>query len=86
MQYTIIFLTPTPHTHSSTHPCHFCVRLPFPASLLQSPPTSPASPQQRVERQTLARQCPTLMMLLKNFPKKLSLQEPTFKDLVVVYR
>jgi hypothetical protein len=41
---------------------------------------------QRVERQTLARQCPTLVTLLKHFPLSMSLQEPTFKDLVVVYR
>lgn len=41
---------------------------------------------QRVERQTLARQCPTLLTLLKSFPRNMSLQEPTFKDLVVVYR
>ncbi len=41
---------------------------------------------QRVERLTLARQCPTLLTLLKSFPLSLSLNEPTFKDLVVVYR
>lgn len=41
---------------------------------------------QRIERLTLARQCPTLLTLLKAFPKSMSLQEPTFKDLVVVYR
>lgn len=41
---------------------------------------------QKVERQTLARQCPTLLTLLKSFPISLTLQEPTFKDLVVVYR
>lgn len=41
---------------------------------------------QRVERETLARQCPTLLTLLKSFPLNMSLQEPTFKDLVVVYR
>lgn len=41
---------------------------------------------QRVERETLARQCPTLLTLLKSFPLSMSLQEPTFKDLVVVYR
>lgn len=40
----------------------------------------------RIERLTLARQCPTLLTLLKAFPKSMSLQEPTFKDLVVVYR
>lgn len=41
---------------------------------------------QRVERKTLARQCPTLLTLLKAFPTTMELQEPTFKDLVVVYR
>jgi hypothetical protein len=41
---------------------------------------------QKIERQTLARQCPTLLTLLKSFPLSMSLQEPTFKDLVVVYR
>lgn len=39
-----------------------------------------------VERNTLARQCPTLLTLLKAFPTKMELQEPTFKDIVVVYR
>lgn len=39
-----------------------------------------------MERETLARQCPTLLTLLKSFPMSMSLQEPTFKDLVVVYR
>lgn len=41
---------------------------------------------QAVERKTLARQCPTLLTLLKSFPKTIELQEPTFKDIVVVYR
>jgi hypothetical protein len=41
---------------------------------------------QSVERNTLARQCPTLLTLLKAFPTKMELQEPTFKDIVVVYR
>lgn len=41
---------------------------------------------QSVERQTLARQCPTLVTLIKKFPVSMSLQEPTFRDLVVVYR
>lgn len=41
---------------------------------------------QAVERKTLARQCPTLLTLLKAFPKTMELQEPTFKDIVVVYR
>ncbi|KAF6257530.1 hypothetical protein COO60DRAFT_1701817 [Scenedesmus sp. NREL 46B-D3] len=39
-----------------------------------------------VERKTLARQCPTLLTLLKAFATKMELQEPTFKDIVVVYR
>jgi hypothetical protein len=43
-------------------------------------------PLQAVERNTLARQCPTLLTLLKAFPSKMELQEPTFKDIVVVYR
>lgn len=41
---------------------------------------------QVVERKTLKRQCPTVLTLLKSFPKVLELQEPTFKDVVVVYR
>lgn len=41
---------------------------------------------QVVERNTLKRQCPTLLTLLKSFPATLELQEPTFKDIVVVYR
>ncbi|KAI8462870.1 MAG: hypothetical protein J3K34DRAFT_527436 [Monoraphidium minutum] len=39
-----------------------------------------------VERQTLKRLCPTLLTLLKSFPKALELQEPTFRDIVVIYR
>lgn len=39
-----------------------------------------------MERKTLARHCPTLLTLLKAFPVSLELQEPTFKDIVVVYR
>lgn len=39
-----------------------------------------------MERRTLARQCPTLLTLLKAFPKKMELQEPTFKDIIVLYR
>lgn len=39
-----------------------------------------------MERKTLKRQCPTVLTLLKAFPKVLELQEPTFKDVVVVYR
>jgi hypothetical protein len=39
-----------------------------------------------VERQTLNRACPTLLTLLKAFPATLELQEPTFKDVVVIYR
>ena len=39
-----------------------------------------------VERLTLARQCPTVLTLLKAGPAILELQEPTFKDIVVVYR
>ena len=49
-------------------------------------PCLTAAVVQRVERLTLARQCPTLLTLLKSFPLTLSLNEPTFKDLVVVYR
>jgi hypothetical protein len=41
---------------------------------------------QTVERKTLARQCPTLLTLLKSFPKSMELEEPTFKDIVVLYR
>lgn len=39
-----------------------------------------------VERNTLKRQCPTLLTLLKAFPRSMELQEPTFKDVVVLYR
>ena len=39
-----------------------------------------------VERNTLKRQCPTLLTLLKAFPTPMELQEPTMKDLVVLYR
>jgi len=39
-----------------------------------------------VERKTLARQCPTLLTLLKAFPNSMELEEPTFKDIVVLYR
>ncbi|GBF88981.1 aminopeptidase [Raphidocelis subcapitata] len=39
-----------------------------------------------VERVTLKRLCPTVLTLLKAFPKTLELQEPTFRDVVVVYR
>jgi hypothetical protein len=39
-----------------------------------------------VERITLKRLCPTVLTLLKSFPKTLELQEPTFRDVVVVYR
>ena len=39
-----------------------------------------------VERNTLKRQCPTLLTLLKAFPSSMELQEPTFKDVVVLYR
>jgi hypothetical protein len=35
---------------------------------------------------TLKRLCPTVLTLLKAFPKTLELQEPTFKDVVVIYR
>lgn len=41
---------------------------------------------QAIERKTLARQCPTVLTLLKSFPLKMELQEPTFKDTVVLYR
>jgi hypothetical protein len=41
---------------------------------------------QTVERRTLARQCPTVLTLLQSFPKKMELQEPTFKDIIVLYR
>jgi hypothetical protein len=39
-----------------------------------------------VERNTLKRQCPNLLTLLKAFPRSMELQEPTFKDVVVLYR
>jgi hypothetical protein len=48
------------------------------------PLTDPTA--QVVERVTLKRLCPTVVTLLKAFPKTLELQEPTFKDVVVVYR
>ncbi len=39
-----------------------------------------------VERHTLKRHCPTLVTLIKSFMKKLELQEPSFKDVIVIYR
>eukprot|EP00775_Hariotina_reticulata_P003878 gene3878-4133_t len=39
-----------------------------------------------VERVSLARQCPSLWKLLAAFPRKMELQEPTYKDIVVLYR
>lgn len=40
----------------------------------------------QVERRTLRRLCPNLVTLLKVIFSSLELEEPTFKDLVVVYR
>lgn len=70
------------HTHCTTvvnhlvinHTLHRFLSTPYPTIL------------QAVERNTLARQCPTLLTLLKAFTTKMELQEPTFKDIVVVYR
>lgn len=39
-----------------------------------------------VERVTLKRLCPNVLKLLLAFPRVLELQEPTFKELIVVYR
>ncbi len=41
---------------------------------------------QVVERVTLKRLCPTVFTLLKSLPLTLELQEPTFSDVVVLYR
>lgn len=54
------------------------------AGLLPAP-RIPCTPQ-TVERVTLARQCPTLLTLLKALPARIALVEPTYKQIVVVYR
>ena len=62
---------PTAHARPCTH-------------MNASPP--PSLTPQVVERMTLKRQCPTVLTLLKHFPVPMELQEPTFKEIVVVYR
>jgi hypothetical protein len=67
---------------------------PKPQCPLEAPPTCNPNPTNAphppppkvVERVTLKRLCPTVASLLAAFPKVLELQEPTFKELVVVYR
>lgn len=56
------------------------------AAVPPPPLAPPRLPRQVVHRLTLKRECPTVLTLLKALPKQVELQEPTFKEIVVLYR
>lgn len=42
--------------------------------------------QSKIERKTLRRLMPTIMSVIKNIHKKLELSEPTYKEVIILYR